>query len=76
MEHDTISRYRVARLSMFPPRVDGANLRYAVTANRIVRGIPSGVIVVDGVLPGAPSHPTTDELLRLFDSAVRQHVLY
>ena len=76
MEHDTISRFRVARLSLFPPVVHGGNARYALTANRIVRGIPSGAIVVDGVLPGAPCHPTTDELLRLFDSAIRQHVLY
>lgn len=76
MNQDTISFYRVARLSLFPPRVHGGNARYAVTANRIVRGVPSGSIVVDGVLPCAPSHPTTDELLRLFDSAIRQHVLY
>lgn len=76
MQNDTISRFRVARLSLFPPVESGRNARYALTANRIVRGIPTGVIVVDGVLPGAPSHPTTDELLRLFDSAIRQHVLY
>lgn len=76
MDRDTISFYRVARLSLFPPREHGGHARYAVTANRIVRGVPSGTIVVDGVIPHAPSHPTTDELLRLFDSAIRQHVLY
>lgn len=73
---DRISRYRVARLSLFPPERDGGNARYAVVANVIKRGVPSGMILVDGVLPSAPSHPTTEELLELFDSALRQHRLH
>ncbi len=73
---DRISFYRVARLSLFPPREDRGHARYALVANRIVRGVPQGQILLDGVVQSAPASPTTDELLELFDSALRQHRLF
>ncbi len=72
---DRISRYRVARLSMYPPPTNGGNARYAVLANTIRRGVPHGQIITDGVVPNAPASPTTEELLELFDSALRQNML-
>ena len=73
---DRISTYRVARLSLYPPHGERGNARYACIANRIIRGVPRGQILFDGVLQGAPPSPTTDELLELFDSALRQHRLF
>lgn len=73
---DVISRYRVARLSLFPPVTDGNYARYALTASVIKKGIPSAQILVDGVLPNAPCYPTTEELLALFDSALAAHMLH
>lgn len=73
--HDRISQFRVARMSVFPPYLSGDNARYALTACTVRRGIPNAQILVDGVLPNAPAHPTTEELLELFDSAIRQHML-
>lgn len=72
---DTISNYRVARLSVYPPQKAGGHARYAVIAHVIKRGIPTAQVLVDGILPGAPTHPTTQELLELFDAAVRQNML-
>lgn len=75
MGYDRISRYRVARLSLFPPATHPGQARYAVTASTIRNGIPHAQILLDGVLPNAPAVPTTEELLELFDSALRQHFL-
>ena len=72
---DRISRFRVARMSVFPPMEAGNHARYAVTASTIRRGVPSAQILFDGTLPNAPAFPTTEELLELFDSALRQHML-
>lgn len=72
---DRISRYRVARLSVFPPTKAGGNARYCLTASTIRNGVPHTTILVDGVIPSSPSAPTTEEVLELFDSAVRQHML-
>lgn len=72
---DTISRYRVARLSVFPPQVAGGNARYSVIASTIKRGIPNAQILADGVLLGVPCFPTTEEVLEAMDAAVRQHML-
>ena len=74
-EMDTMSRYRVARLSLFPPMQAGHHARYAVVSHVIKRGIPSAQILVDGILPNQPCYPTTEELLEAFDSAIRQHML-
>lgn len=73
--NDRISRYRVARLSVFPPTKAGGNARYCLTASVIRNGVPSTTILVDGVIGSSESHPTTEELLELFDSAIRQHML-
>lgn len=75
MSNDRISRYRVARISLFPPQVPGDGARYALIASTIRNGVPRGQILLDGVVPNAPAFPTTDELLELFDSALRQHML-
>lgn len=72
---DRISQYRVARFSLYPPQTSGGQARYAIIANTIRRGVPHGQILVDGVVPNAPAHPTTEELLELFDSALRQNLL-
>lgn len=73
--NDRISRYRSARLSLFLPARDGGNVRYALLRLGVRNGVPQGQILVDGVLPSAPASPTTEELLELFDSALRQHLL-
>ena len=72
---DRISRYRVARISMFPPMAAGNMARYALTASVIRNGVPTSQILLDGLVPNAPAFPTTEELLELFDSALRQHML-
>lgn len=72
---DRCSRYRVARMSIFPPQSDGGQARYALIVNTIRNGVPHGSILLDGVLPNAASHPTTEQLLELFDSALRQNRL-
>lgn len=72
---DRTSRFRVARLSVFPPMVAGSHARYALTASVIRRGVPTAQILFDGTLPNAPAFPNTEELLELFDSALRQHML-
>lgn len=72
---DEISFYRVARLSLFPPREPGGHYRYALVATRVKRGIPSATVLLDGIVPGGHPTPTTEELLEAFDSAVRKHML-
>lgn len=72
---DTMSRFRVARFSLFPPMTAGGHARYCLVANTIRNGVPNAQILVDGHIPGAPMRPTTEELLELFDSATRQHML-
>jgi hypothetical protein len=72
---DRISRYRVARLSLFPPQISGGPARYALVANTIRNGVPSAQILCDGTLLGVATHPTTEEVLEALDAAVRQHML-
>lgn len=72
---DRVSRYRVARLSVYPPERDGGQARYALITNVVKNGVPTGQILVDGVLNGCPSYPTTEEVLEMLDAAVRQHML-
>lgn len=72
---DRISRFRVARLSIFPPQTGGGQARYCLTASTIRKGVPHTQILVDGVLPMSSQMPTTEELLEAIDSAVRQHML-
>lgn len=73
--NDRISRYRVARFSLFPPSAAGGNWRYALVANTINQGVPHATILLDGVLPGGHPQPTVEELLEAFDAAIRQHML-
>lgn len=72
---DIISRYRVARLSLFPPESAAGVARYAIIANTIKRGVPRGTILADGVLRGVDPFPTTEEVLEAMDAALRQHML-
>lgn len=73
--NDRVSGYRVARFSMFPPLTKGNHARYCLVSHTIRRGIPNAQILVDGIVPAAPLFPTTEELLELFDSALRAHML-
>lgn len=72
---DRISRFRVARLSLFPPLTASGQARYAMIASTVRNGVPHSQILIDGQLRDVPSHPTTEELLELFDVAIRQHML-
>jgi hypothetical protein len=72
---DRISRYRCARLTLFPPQVASGVARYALIANTIRNGVPSGQILVDGTLLGVACTPTTEEVLEAMDAALRQHML-
>jgi hypothetical protein len=72
---DRISRYRVARLSLFPPQIKDGSARYALVANTIRNGVPSAQILVDGQLSGVAMRPTTEEVLEAMDAALRQHML-
>lgn len=76
MAHDTTSRFRVARLSLFPPMAAGGHARYALIASTIRKGVPHGAILVDGHLPGINPFPTTEEVLEAMDLALRQHMLF
>ncbi len=73
--NDRVSKYRVARLSLFPPQTPGGNYRYALVANTVRNGIPHAVILCDGVVPGGHPFPTTEEVLEAIDAAVRQNML-
>ena len=72
---DRISRFRVARLSLYPPQVGTGAAPYALIANTIRNGVPRAQIVVDGRLPGVNAAPTTEELLEAFDAVLRRHML-
>ena len=72
---DTMSRFRVARFSLYPPSSPGGHARYALIANTIRGGVPHGQILLDGIVPGFDPRPTTEELLEGFDTAIRQHML-
>jgi hypothetical protein len=74
--NDRISVYRVARLSLFPPMTSGEIARYAIIANTLRKGVPSGQILADGVLRGVAPFPTTEEVLEAMDAALRQHMLH
>lgn len=73
--NDRISRFRVARLSIYPPQTGSGAAPYALIANTIKNGVPRAQILVDGRLPNLSTHPTTEELLEAFDLAIRQHML-
>lgn len=72
---DRISRYRVARLNLYPPQTRGGQARWCLLAHTIRAGIPNAVIVLDGVLSGVNPQPTTEELLEAFDAILRQSML-
>ncbi len=74
--NDRISQYRSARLSIYPPQRAGGNCRWALLESRIKRGIPAGVILSDGIIASAPSHPTEAEVVMLMDAALAQMRLY
>lgn len=69
--YDTTSRYRVARLCVFPPHSvpEGAG-RWALTASLIRKGVPTAQILGDGVLPAMSSRPTTEEVIMAMDAAL------
>ncbi len=73
--HDRISRYRVARLSLYPPSRDGGNWRYAIVASTIKRGIPDARIIADGIMSGGKASPTAEEVIEAMDAALRQWML-
>lgn len=73
---DRISKYRVARLSLFPPSAPGGNWRYALVANTIRNGIPHAVILGDGVLPNGHPFPTTEEVWEAVNAAALQNMLH
>jgi len=73
--NDHISRFRVARLSLYPPHVGTGAAPYALIASVIKGGIPSTRILADGRLPALSSAPTTEEILEAMDAAIRQHML-
>ena len=72
---DRICRYRVARLSVFPPLLEPGDARYAIISNVVKNGVPTGQILADGTLRGCSPFPTTEEVLEMMDAAVRQHML-
>jgi hypothetical protein len=72
---DRISRFRVARLSLYPPHEGNRSAPYALIASTIKNGIPSAQILVDGRLPALSANPTTEEILEGMDAAIRQHML-
>lgn len=72
---DQISRFRVARLSLFPPMTGGDVARYAAITTVIKKGIPTSQILCDGTLRGVHPFPTHEEVLEAFDAAIRQHMI-
>lgn len=72
---DRISRFRVARLSLYPPVTGVGGARYALIASTIRKGVPHAQILLDGCVPGVNAQPTTEELLEAFDTAIRAHML-
>lgn len=75
MVNDIVSRYRVARLSLFLPPRDGLSAHYALLVNEVTKGIPRGTVLLDGVLPSCPSKPHLEDLLALLDSALHREML-
>lgn len=72
---DRISQYRVARLSLYPPAQEGGHWRYALIASTIRKGIPHTQVLLDGVITGGTTRPTTEEVLLALDAVVRQNTL-
>lgn len=72
---DLVSRYRMARLSLYPPSVVGGHAEYVLMSHTIAKGVPRAQVLVDGRVPGVHPFPTTEQLLEAFDSAIRQHML-
>jgi hypothetical protein len=72
---DRISTYRVVRLSIHVPAVDGAWAPWSLIATGVRGGIPTSRILVDGRVHLAPRNPTTEEILEAFDAAIRQSML-
>jgi hypothetical protein len=73
--NDRVSRFQVARLSLYPPAKPGGHYRYALIATTIRGGIPSGQILVDGLVRDGHPSPTTEEILMAMDAALRQSML-
>lgn len=76
MTEDRISQFKVARWSIYLPHRDGNPARYALLVNEVYRGIPRTSIALDGVIPSAPASPHLEDLLLLFDSAVRREMIF
>lgn len=76
MSHDRISVHHRVRLNLHLPHIDGGQARYAMLDLRTKRGVPTGTILLDGVLNNVPADPPLEVLLECFDSALARHRLY
>lgn len=72
---DRISRYRVARLSLHIPVNPLAKGHYALIATGVRNGVPTSLVLADGMVPCPAHNPTTEEILEAMDAALRQHML-
>lgn len=75
MNHDRVSTYRVVRLSIHVPHVEGATARWSLIATGVKRGIPSSQVLLDGTVPLPGPAPTTEEIVEAIDAIARQSML-
>jgi hypothetical protein len=73
--NDRISRYRVVRLAIHVPAVDGSRAHWSLIATGVKGGIPSSTILSDGTVALAARNPTTEEIIEALDACVRQMML-
>lgn len=73
---DRISRYRVVRLALHVPPTGGDRAHWSLIATGVRNGIPSSVVLLDGMVPLPGPAPTLEEILEAIDSLVRQSMLH
>lgn len=75
MSNDRISRYRVVRLAIHVPAVSGSRAHWSLIATGVRGGIPTSVILSDGMVDLAAQNPTTEEIVEALDACVRQMMI-
>lgn len=74
--NDRISTYRQVRLVLQVPSTSGARTYFSLHAVGVRRGVPSSVILADGVVGNLGQQPTAEEIVEALDAAVRQMMLF
>lgn len=72
---DRISHYRVVRLALHVPVVDGRQAEWTLVATTVRKGVPGAQIIAEGRVPLHGPIPAVHEIWEALDRIVRQHML-